>query len=76
MGLFETEVLIQPHNLEPLMHLSGIWIDRVHGRKPVRKIILDMDSSVSETYGQQGGSTPMVRCPDPMFRLLNALYRI
>ncbi len=38
------------------MNLSGIWIDRVHGRKPVRKIILDMDSSVSETYGQQEGS--------------------
>ena len=56
MGLFETEVLTQRHNLEPLMNLSGIWIDRVHGRKPVRKIILDMDSSVSETYGQQEGS--------------------
>jgi len=38
------------------MNLSGIWIDRVHGRRPVRKIILDMDSSVSETYGQQEGS--------------------
>jgi len=24
MGLFETEVLTQPHNLEPLMDLSGI----------------------------------------------------
>jgi len=58
MGLFETEVLTQPHNLEPLMNLSGIWIDRVHGRKPVRKIILDMDSSVSDT---DGGSTSWPR---------------
>jgi hypothetical protein len=55
MGLFETEILTQPHNLDPLMNLAGIWIDRVHSRKPVRKIILDMDSSVSETYGQQEG---------------------
>jgi len=56
MGLFETEVLTQPHNLELLMDLSGIWIDRVHGCKSVTKTILDMDSSVSETYGQQEGS--------------------
>jgi len=43
MGLFETEVLTQPHNLEPLVNLAGVWIDRVHRRRPVRKIILDMD---------------------------------
>ena len=37
------------------MDLSGGWIDTVHQRKPIREIILDMDSSVSETYGKQEG---------------------
>jgi hypothetical protein len=56
MGLYETEVLTQPKNLSALMDLSGTWIDAVRQRKPVREIILDMDSSVSETYGEQEGS--------------------
>jgi len=57
MGRFETEVLTQPKNLAALTDLSGLWIDTVRQRKPVREIILDMDSSVSETYGEQEGST-------------------
>jgi len=56
MGRFETDVLTQPKSLSTLMDLSGQWIDTVHHRKPVREIILDMDSSVSETYGEQEGS--------------------
>ena len=56
MGRFETEVLTQPKNLAVLTELPGRWIDRVRERKPVGEIILDMDSSVSETYGQQEGS--------------------
>ena len=56
MGRFETEVLTQPKNLSALMELSGMWIDTVRQRKPVHEIILDMDSSVSETYGEQEGS--------------------
>ena len=56
MGPFETEVLTQPKNLAALTNLSGLWIDIVHQRKPIREIILDMDSSVSETYGEQEGS--------------------
>jgi hypothetical protein len=56
MGLFETEVLTQPKNLAALTDLSGLWIDRVRQVKPVREIILDLDSSVSETYGEQEGS--------------------
>ena len=56
MGRFETEVLTQPKNLSALMDLSGTWIDTVRQRKPVHEIILDMDSSVSETYGEQEGS--------------------
>ena len=53
MGRFETEVLTQRNNLSALTDLSGTWIDTVRQRKPVREIILDMDSSVSETYGEQ-----------------------
>ena len=56
IGRFETETLATDANLEPLMDLSGEWIDQVHQRKLPDSIILDMDSSVSETYGQQEGS--------------------
>src|SRR5215212_1899697 len=56
MGRFETEGLTQEANLSALADLSGHWIDRVHARRPVRGIVLDMDSSVSPTYGEQDGS--------------------
>ena len=56
MGRFETEVLTQPSNLKALTKLSGKWIDRLRERQPVRELILDMDSSVSETYGDQEGT--------------------
>src|SRR5215211_2631269 len=56
MGRFETEVLTQAKNLAALTDLSGHWIDRVHARRPVRGIVLDMDSSVSPTFGEQEGS--------------------
>jgi len=38
------------------MDLSSAWIDTVHQRKPPKKLILDLDSSVSETCGQQEDS--------------------
>src|SRR5689334_1388811 len=56
MGRFETEVLTQAANLSALADLSGRWIDRVHARRPVKGIVLDMDSSVSPTHGEQEGS--------------------
>src|SRR5919199_5128192 len=56
MGRFETEVLVQEANLSGLCDLSGRWIDTVHARRPVTVIVLDMDSSVSPTYGAQEGS--------------------
>ena len=56
VGRFETEMLSTKNNLTALMKLSGRWIDTVHERKPLKKLILDMDSSVSETYGQQQGT--------------------
>jgi hypothetical protein len=56
MARFETEVLTDGESLDALRDLSGLWIDRIQQRKPVDRVILDMDSSVSETYGQQEGS--------------------
>jgi hypothetical protein len=45
MGRFETEWLGTEANLAALAALSGVWIDRVHQRRPPDGIILDMDSS-------------------------------
>jgi Transposase DDE domain group 1 len=56
MGRFETEVLTQQDNLKALTDLSGQWIDDLWKRKAADRIILDMDSSVSETHGHQEGS--------------------
>src|ERR687894_675196 len=56
MGRFETEVLTQEANLSALTDLSGRWIDAVHARRPVKAIVLDMDSSVSPIHGEQEGS--------------------
>jgi len=56
MARFETDVLTQGDNLASLMDLSGQWIEQVHQRRPTDRIILDLDSSVSETHGQQEGS--------------------
>ena len=56
MSRFETEVLTQPRNLAELTRLSGIWIEELRERQPMRELILDMDSSVSETYGEQEGT--------------------
>ncbi len=49
MGRFETEWQTTDPNLAALSNLSGVWIDRVHDRRPPKMIILDMDSSVSPT---------------------------
>src|SRR5512143_2898889 len=49
---FETETLTTPANLNRLMDLSGRWIDHAHRRRNLTRLVRDMDSSVSETYGQ------------------------
>jgi len=56
MGRFEPEVLTQTGNLDALTDLSGRWIDGLRARRPSSEVVLDMDSSVSETYGAQEGS--------------------
>src|SRR2546429_5780769 len=53
MGRFETQWLAAPTNFAALADLSGRWISAVHGRRPPRGIVLDMDSSVSPTHGEQ-----------------------
>ena len=68
MGRFEIEVLTQPvnksvqrteHDLNALVELSGQWIDRVRQHKPINEIIMNMDSSVSETYGRRHRAAPL-----------------
>lgn len=56
VGPFETDTLSTKCNLTALMKLSGQWIDQVHRRQLLKQLILDMDSSVSETYGRQQGT--------------------
>src|ERR687893_3228314 len=56
IGRFETETLTTRENLNRLMDLPGQWIDRAHQNRKLTRIVLDMDSSVSETYGHQQGS--------------------
>ena len=56
VGRCETELLSERRNLTALMNLSGQWIDQVHQRRPLKELILDLDSSVSETYGRQQGT--------------------
>ncbi len=55
MGRFETAWLASDDNLAALIDLSGAWIDRVRGGS--KTIILDIDSSVSPTHGEQEGSS-------------------
>ena len=65
IGRFETEWLASDENSAALIDLSGQWIDRVHGRRPLKSIVLDMDSSVSPTYGDQGGPPTTAISPAP-----------
>jgi hypothetical protein len=53
---FETDVLCHPDNLEALMAMLGQWVDLIRQRRSIPKLILDMDSSVSPTWGQQEGT--------------------
>ncbi len=47
LGRFETEMLGSRRNLTTLMSLPGDWVDSVSQRQPLKKLILDMDSSSS-----------------------------
>jgi hypothetical protein len=56
MARVETETLSTKENLRYLSDLSGKWIDQAHQHRRLTKLILDLDSSVSETFGHQQGS--------------------
>lgn len=56
MGRFETRWLAAPENLRTLGDLAGRWTDAVRRCRSSDEIILDMDSSVSPTHGDQEGS--------------------
>jgi hypothetical protein len=56
MGRFETKWLCRAENLVVLADLPGQWVDKVQQRRPPKRIVLDMDSSESPTYGEQEGS--------------------
>ena len=56
MSRFETEVLTETENLSALKKMPGMWNERLHQPRPMEELVLDMDSSVSETYGEQEGS--------------------
>lgn len=56
MARFEIELLATDDNLTALADLSGAWIDAMHQRKPLKTIVLDMDSSVSPTHRTQEGT--------------------
>jgi hypothetical protein len=53
MGRFETNWLARSENLATLTDLSGLWIDRVAPHRSRERIVLDMDSSVTPTHGEQ-----------------------
>ncbi len=59
------------NNLTALMNLSGNWIDKVQQCQPLQELILELDSSVSETYGEQESSAynELIGCPcyHPLF---------
>src|SRR6266446_2905306 len=56
MGRFETSAMTTPTNLTALADLSGRWIDRAQARRARTALVLDIDSSVSPTYGAQEGT--------------------
>ena len=56
MGRFGTETSALAENRAALAYLNGQWIDRFDDRNGPTYIVLDMDSSVSPTHGDQEGA--------------------
>jgi hypothetical protein len=53
---FETKGLATSENRAALADLNGQWVDRFLDRTGLKYIVLDMDSSVSPTHGEQEGT--------------------
>src|ERR1700722_13780336 len=77
-GAVRARWLTAEKNRWTLADLSGQWIDRVHARRPPRGVVLDMDSSVSPTHGEQemssGTGITSAPCYHPLF-VFNPLWR-
>ena len=56
MGRFETDILTQQENLRNLSDVNGKWVEKAMRETQHKRIILDMDSSVSPVHGEQEGS--------------------
>ena len=56
MGRFETEMLAMRDNLGALSEINGRWVQKAIDKTSYRRIILDMDSSESQVFGEQEGS--------------------
>jgi Transposase DDE domain group 1 len=56
LGRFEADVLAREENLSGLSRLNASWIERVLELTPHKRVILDLDSSVSPVHGAQEGS--------------------
>jgi hypothetical protein len=56
VGRFETQYLTQPNNLNALKRISQDWINKANQNRKFKSIILDIDSSESEVYGNQEGA--------------------
>jgi hypothetical protein len=56
LGRFEMNWLARSEHFATLADLSGHWIDQVAKRRSHKRVVLDMDSSVSPTHGDQESS--------------------
>jgi hypothetical protein len=56
MAHVKTETLSTAENVKLLIDLPGRWIDQAHPQRMHTKLILDRDSSLSQTYGHSQGS--------------------
>jgi len=71
IGRFETQYLTKPDNLNVLKNINRSWIDKAHQNRKLKDIILDIDSSESEVYGNQEGANYNgyfgCKCYHPLF---------
>ena len=65
MGRFETELLATDENVEALVDMNGVWIDKVHDRHPPKMIILDMDSRSARPMANKREQRTMVTSAVP-----------
>ena len=56
VGRFETEMLTVKENIESMSDSNDRWVQRAMGKTPHLRIILDLNSSESQVYGEQEGS--------------------